>query len=74
MNNAEEIDNTNDYENGDLGPKFSASNEYTIEQLAKPSAGKNFKFGEIVCVGATVIIIVLLLCIWILYEIKEDDV
>ena len=56
-------------------PQKYRSGEFTLEQLAKTSSdGKNARVGEIVCVGATIIIIFLLLCIWILYEIKESDV
>ena len=58
----------------DFQQKFHKG-EFTLEQLAKTTSdGKNARLGEIVCVGATIIIIVLLLCIWILYEIKESDV
>ena len=49
--------------------------EYTVEQLAKSSSdGKNTRTGEIVCIGATIIILFLLLCIWIFHDIKESDV
>ena len=59
---------------GDFTQKYH-NGEFTLEQLAKTtSGGKTAKIGEIVCVGTTVIILFLLLCIWILYEIKENDV
>ena len=38
-----------------------------------PSASIFQNFGEVVCVGATAIIIVLLLCILLFFEIKDHD-
>lgn len=51
------------------------SDDFTLEQLAqKSSSGKRVKFGEIICVGSTLLIFIILFVIWILYEIRESDV
>ena len=51
------------------------SDEFTLDQLAQKSAsGKRVKFGEIICVGSTLLIFILLFAIWVLYEIRESDV
>ena len=55
--------------------KYYSSGEFTLDQIARSSSdGKHARVGEIVCLTATILIIILLLCIWILYEIKESDV
>ena len=41
--------------------------------LYDPSASIFQNFGEVVCVGATAIIILLLLCILLFFEIKDHD-
>ena len=51
------------------------SDEFILDHLAQKSAPeKRVKFGEIICVGSTLLIFILLFAIWVLYEIRESDV
>ena len=76
LNKMEET-NLNLWSPGSYGrfEKYYSNGEFTLDQIARSSSdGKHARIGEIVCLTATILIIILLLCIWILYEIKESDV
>ena len=72
----DDIDKMNSLENSIGAYTFQPkSDDFTLEQLAqKSSSGKRVKFGEIICVGSTLLIFIILFVIWILYEIRESDV
>ena len=50
-------------------PITGASEQITC----KSSGSKSVNIGEMVCVGATIVIVIFLLCIWIFYEFKDDE-
>ena len=57
--------------------KYPVNENITTNDLEKIANRKEFKskhFGraETICCGATTITIILLLCIWIYFEVKED--
>ena len=72
----DEINNMNSIQNYIGTYSFEPkSEEFTLEQLAtKSSGGKRTKFGEIICIGSTFLILIILTGIWVVYEIRESDV
>ena len=72
----DEINNMNSVQNYIGTYSFEPkSDDFTLQQLAaKSPGGKRIKFGEIICVGSTFLILMILTGIWVLYEIRESDV
>ena len=71
------MDEDNENEKVMLQTKELAIEENISNNNLKYNGGESttsisVRLGEITCVGTTVIVLVLLLCIWIFYEFKDE--